>query len=114
MARTDLTRALRAARDKHVDLVNASSVLFSESGRGSISGTGGGPISISLGKFVDHDPVCIEPRTPLAHAMDMFTKLGLRQVLVTHRGKLRGIITRKDVLRHVDYLKVSQHGRSLF
>ena len=31
--------------------------------------------------------------------VDMFRKLGLRQTLVTHNGRLLGIITKKDVLR---------------
>ena len=34
--------------------------------------------------------------------VDMFRKLGLRQTLVTHNGRLLGIITKKDVLRYVD------------
>ena len=31
--------------------------------------------------------------------VDMFRNLGLRQTLVTHNGRLLGIITKKDVLR---------------
>jgi len=34
--------------------------------------------------------------------VDMFRKLGLRQTLVTHNGRLLGIITKKDVLRFVN------------
>lgn len=33
--------------------------------------------------------------------IDMFRKLGLRQVLVIHNGKLQGMITKKDVLKHI-------------
>ena len=33
--------------------------------------------------------------------VNMFRKLGLRQTLVTHNGRLLGIITKKDVLRHI-------------
>ena len=32
---------------------------------------------------------------------EVFIKLGLRQTLVTHHGRLLGIITKKDVLRHI-------------
>ena len=32
---------------------------------------------------------------------NMFCKMGMRSVLVTHRGSLVGIITKKDVVRHV-------------
>ena len=38
-------------------------------------------------------------QTPMETVVDMFRKLGLRQTLVTHSGKLLGIITKKDVLR---------------
>lgn len=31
--------------------------------------------------------------------IDMFRKLGLRQVLVTQRGRLLGIINKKDILK---------------
>ena len=33
----------------------------------------------------------------------MFRKLGLRQTLVTHSGKLLGLITKKDVLRYIEW-----------
>lgn len=112
IGRNDLVRALKCAREKHIDLVNASRVYFSDALQK--SNTGGGPISVSFGKFVNQDPICIEPKTPLAHTIDMFTKLGLSQVLITHRGKLKGIITRKDVLRHIDQLKTACNGHTLY
>lgn len=31
--------------------------------------------------------------------IDMFRKIGLRQILVTQRGRLLGIISKKDILR---------------
>ena len=31
----------------------------------------------------------------------LVTWLGLRQTLVTHNGRLLGVITKKDVLRHI-------------
>nr|VZI53476.1 unnamed protein product [Spirometra erinaceieuropaei] len=37
--------------------------------------------------------------------LDFFRKLGLRQVLVTKNGRLLGIITKKDVLRHLQSQK---------
>jgi len=98
--RTDLLRAISSARDKHIDLVNASRVYFTET----VPRASGGPIGVSFSRFIDKTPVCLEPTTPMADVIDMFTKLGLSQVLITHRGKLKGIITKKDVLRHVDML----------
>ena len=33
--------------------------------------------------------------------IELVTWLGLRQTLVTHNGRLLGVITKKDVLRHI-------------
>ena len=111
VSRHDLIRAVQCARDRHIDLVNASRIYFTEIMR---TNTNGGPISVSFAKFIDHDPVCIEPKTSVALTIDMFTKLGLSQVLVTYRGKLRGIVTRKDILRHIDHLQKTCKRHSIF
>lgn len=50
---------------------------------------------------MDLAPVTITDKTPMETVVNMFRKLGLRQTLVTHNGRLLGIITKKDVLRHV-------------
>lgn len=41
----------------------------------------------------------VTDQTPMETVIDMFRKLGLRQVLVTKNGHLLGIITKKDVSR---------------
>ena len=38
---------------------------------------------------------------PVEIVVEMFKKLGCRQILTMHHGKLLGIITKKDVLRHI-------------
>ena len=76
---------------------------------------GRGPPPLKLRKIVDLAPITITdqvrdsrarlnstfsiPQTPMETVVDMFRKLGLRQTLVTHNGRLLGIITKKDVLR---------------
>ncbi|VDN45258.1 unnamed protein product [Gongylonema pulchrum] len=40
----------------------------------------------------------VTDQTPMETVIDMFRKLGLRQVLVTRNGRLLGIITKKDIL----------------
>ncbi|XP_040583249.1 H(+)/Cl(-) exchange transporter 4 [Lepeophtheirus salmonis] len=60
---------------------------------------------IQLGKIVDLAPPTITDKTPMETVVDMFRKLGLRQTLVTHEGSLLGIITKKDVLRHIKHLE---------
>ncbi|VDN44757.1 unnamed protein product [Gongylonema pulchrum] len=43
-------------------------------------------------------PMTVTDQTPMETVIDMFRKLGLRQVLVTRNGRLLGIITKKDIL----------------
>merc|ERR1711872_1045494 len=57
----------------------------------------------SLCVFTQHVPV-----------VDMFRKLGLRQTLVTHNGRLLGIITKKDVLRHIKHMEDDDPETVLF
>ncbi len=46
-------------------------------------------------------PMTITDHTPMETVIDMFRKLGLRQVLVTTNGRLLGIITKKDILHYM-------------
>lgn len=39
--------------------------------------------------------------TPMNTVFDMFKKMGLRYVLVTDRGILIGVISKKDILQHI-------------
>jgi len=67
------------------------------------SSSGGGSMSppLRLSKILDLAPTCITDKTPMETVVNMFRKLGLRQTLVTHNGRLLGVITKKDVLRHI-------------
>ncbi len=56
---------------------------------------------LKFAKLLDLAPVTITDKTPMETVVNMFRKLGLRQTLVTHNGRLLGIITKKDVLRHI-------------
>ncbi|GIX97510.1 hypothetical protein CDAR_517441 [Caerostris darwini] len=57
--------------------------------------------SITLGRIVDMAPLTVTVQTPMETVIEMFCKLGLRQLLVTEHGRLLGIITKKDVLNHI-------------
>ena len=46
--------------------------------------------SLRLRRILDLAPITITDQTPMETVVDMFTKLGLRQLLVTHNGKLLG------------------------
>ncbi len=58
-------------------------------------------LPLKFAKLLDLAPVTITDKTPMETVVNMFRKLGLRQTLVTHNGRLLGIITKKDVLRHI-------------
>ena len=38
---------------------------------------------------------------PMVNVIELFRRMGMRFVLVTDKGSLVGIITKKDVLRHI-------------
>ena len=59
-------------------------------------------------------PIAVTDATPMETVVEMFRKLGLRQALVTHNGRLLGIITKKDVLRHVASLEDQDPNSILF
>lgn len=59
------------------------------------------PSPLKLRSILDLSPFTVTDETPMEIVVDIFRKLGLRQCLVTHNGKLLGIITKKDVLKHI-------------
>lgn len=97
--RRDLNIAISHARTRGAEVVSASQVFFMPNPP-RYPGPGQPP-SLSLGKIVDMSPVQITDAMPMESVVEMFRRLGLRQTLVTHNGRLLGIITKKDVLRHI-------------
>lgn len=91
-----------------------------------------GPPPLKLKKILDMAPITITDQTPMETVVDMFRKLGLRQTLVTHNGlvvtsllvwhlimffsfsRLLGVITKKDVLRHIKQLDNEDPNSVLF
>lgn len=104
--RRDLEFALRAARKTHTNVTTQSLVYFTahlpeqvaEQQLAGPSAHSGGPASLRLRKVMETAPMTVTEHTPMETVIDMFRKLGLRQVLVTRSGQLLGIITKKDVL----------------
>jgi len=60
---------------------------------------------LRLRYLIDLAPITITDQTPMENVVDMFIKLGLRHVLVTHNSKLLGVVTKKDVLNHIAYVE---------
>lgn len=56
---------------------------------------------VDLSGLMDSTPLGIDPNLPLDTVIDIFTKLGPRIILVKVNGKLRGIITKKDILKEI-------------
>jgi chloride channel 3/4/5 len=56
---------------------------------------------VDFSGIMDNTPLGCEPTLPVDTVIDMFTKLGLRFILVKRNGKLKGIITKKDLLKEI-------------
>lgn len=54
----------------------------------------------SLADIVDTQPITLSPDSSVDMVLEMFKKLGLRYALIVEHGKLRGIVTKKDLIRH--------------
>ncbi|KAK9366089.1 chloride channel [Lipomyces kononenkoae] len=52
---------------------------------------------VDLRQWVDQTPITLSHRSSLQLAVSMFQKLGLRYLLLTMRGQLQGLITKKDI-----------------
>ncbi|KAL0969963.1 hypothetical protein UPYG_G00235330 [Umbra pygmaea] len=96
--RRDLVISLDNARQRQEGVVSTSQVFFTE--HVPPQPPSGTP-SVKLRGILDLSPFTVTDHTPMEITVDIFRKLGLRQCLVTHNGRLLGIITKKDVLKHM-------------
>uniref|UniRef100_A0A1A8US81 Chloride channel protein n=1 Tax=Nothobranchius furzeri TaxID=105023 RepID=A0A1A8US81_NOTFU len=96
--RRDLTLAIRNARQKQDGVVSSSVVYFTEDAPQLPASN---PQLLKLRRILNLSPFTVTDHTPMEIVVDIFRKLGLRQCLVTHNGRLLGIITKKDILRHM-------------
>jgi len=99
--RRDLLLALGNARRKQEDVDDDSLVIFNAGLNADVSVHS----PVKLRRILDLAPITVTDHTPMETVIDMFRKLGLRQVLVTHNGRLLGIITKKDVMVHMHTIK---------
>ncbi|XP_044745549.1 H(+)/Cl(-) exchange transporter 5-like [Coccinella septempunctata] len=107
-------------RDLHLSISNAKRMIEGVCGQSMVLFTSGnppqtlGPPPLKLKKILDMAPITITDQTPMETVVDMFRKLGLRQTLVTHNGRLLGVITKKDVLRHIKQMDNEDPSSILF
>uniref|UniRef100_A0A914PVA3 CBS domain-containing protein n=1 Tax=Panagrolaimus davidi TaxID=227884 RepID=A0A914PVA3_9BILA len=98
VTRRDFQMALANARKSYQYVTTNSKVYFSNNVP-DFDPTGSSPAPLRLKKIVDLAPMTLSDQTPMEIVIDMFRKLGLRQILITQHGKLQGVITKKDILR---------------
>lgn len=96
--RRDLVISLENARRYQNGVVSVSAVLFTECDPPSSPNA---PPAVKLRSILDLSPFTVTVHTPMEIVVDIFRKLGLRQCLVTQNGRLLGIITKKDILKHM-------------
>uniref|UniRef100_A0A7N6A1D1 Chloride channel protein n=1 Tax=Anabas testudineus TaxID=64144 RepID=A0A7N6A1D1_ANATE len=96
--RRDLLISIDNARKRQEGIVSTSQVFFSEHAP---SQPPDAPPPLRLRGIMDLSPFTVTDHTPMDITVDIFRKLGLRQCLVTHNGRLLGIITKKDILKHM-------------
>ncbi|KAH8379152.1 hypothetical protein KR009_003321 [Drosophila setifemur] len=108
--RRDLNLAIGNAK-RLIEGINSSSIVLFTSTQPTQNL---GPQPLKLKKILDMAPITVTDQTPMETVVDMFRKLGLRQTLVTHNGRLLGVITKKDVLRHVKQMDNEDPNTVLF
>ncbi|KAI9481109.1 MAG: chloride channel [Benjaminiella poitrasii] len=55
---------------------------------------------LDFGAYMDQTPITVHPKLYLETVMDIFKQLGPRVVLLEERGRLKGLVTVKDVLKY--------------
>ena len=58
-------------------------------------------LNVPIGDLRPKSPVCVAPDTPIRHAVERMNAVKAGCVLVTRDGQLAGILTERDILRHV-------------
>ncbi|XP_047523768.1 H(+)/Cl(-) exchange transporter 5 isoform X5 [Pieris napi] len=111
--RRDLNLAIANAR-RTIEGITGQSVVIFAVGGGPTLANPIGPPPLPLARILDLAPITVTDQTPMETVVDMFRKLGLRQTLVTHNGRLLGVITKKDVLRHVKQMDNEDPNSVLF
>lgn len=103
-----ITRAeLRVALDRALNTLNlppTTPCYFTDIPPASRNVGGNG--ALDLTPWMDSAPLTVVEHTPLNIVYDLFKKLGLRVCLVVQQGRLVGIISKKDILRHLPKSKV--------
>jgi chloride channel 3/4/5 len=66
--------------------------------------------SLDLRPWMDQTPITLNARASFQLTVSMFQKLGLRYVLFTERGMLKGLLTKKDVWYVLNGMEAQEDG----
>ncbi|KAI8999840.1 chloride channel, partial [Gaertneriomyces semiglobifer] len=96
--------ALEQAKAEFSQLAATTPVTFTSETSSPLSAVSmnlspGEPPYLDLRPWTDQTPITISPLWPLELVLELFKKMGLRYVLVVEGGTVRGVITKKDLLR---------------
>lgn len=91
IARTELAFALQASTDAPRRLAADTEAFFSHQPHADFAST------LDLRPWMDQTPLTLNAKSSLNLTASLFQKLGLRYVLFTERGVLRGVATKKDI-----------------
>ncbi|KXS17591.1 hypothetical protein M427DRAFT_96954 [Gonapodya prolifera JEL478] len=69
---------------------------------------------VNLRNWIDVTPFCVQSIVSVHSVIDYFVKLGLRYSAVTDNGYLKGILTKKDLLRHLVHMEAAEFEQKLF
>lgn len=58
------------------------------------------PSSVKVRDVMTATPVTVEKDRPLREAIDLMNRRGVRRMLVTEKGKIVGIFTARDIVKH--------------
>ncbi|CAI2169908.1 3629_t:CDS:10 [Funneliformis geosporum] len=98
ISRSELKYAIDKARGKQ-GISSSSSCYFSSN----LPVLDSSPF-IDFQPWMDQTPITVSHKFPMEMVIELFRKMGLRYVLVTKNGQLLGLITKKDVLRHLSVM----------
>uniref|UniRef100_A0A1X7T760 CBS domain-containing protein n=1 Tax=Amphimedon queenslandica TaxID=400682 RepID=A0A1X7T760_AMPQE len=66
--------------------------------------------SVNIRGTIDPAPIQVSDQTPMKTVVELFGKMGLRQAFVSRNGRLLGIVTKKDMLRHVSSMEKNPYS----
>ena len=102
ISRTELIFALKTAAAEPRSLPPTTEVYFSHQPLANPLTT------LDLRPWMDQTPITLNARSSLQLTVNMFQKLGLRNVLFCDKGSLQGLLTKKDVWYVLDSVEGSR------